>query len=346
MPCGGADASHIVRAVDPLTHIVVGRAVVAAAEPREPAPRGVAWAAGLGALSPDIDSLVAFGGWDRYVRFHEAGTHSVAGAMLMAAATAAVVGSVVRVRGGATRFATLFSAAAAGALSHLILDIACGGRVEPAWPVLGSRVTVPLVAMADPWFIAICVAGLFARWPLRVPMVRVSRAIVAATVVLLAAKALLLVRAAGSSPVPVTLDAIDPRWGSLTDWSIFERTPDEVRAWTISGRGRPPIESISHHRSHTELIRASFALDTVRNFLSVHDFTFPIERRDGGGRSEALWSDLRYCWPTRPNDAAGLRAGESMSCAVWAGGLFEASGRAVTQLVRIGAVVQTRPAPR
>lgn len=333
--------------MDPLTHIVVGRAIVAAAEPHEPPPRGVAWAAGLGALSPDIDSVVAFGGWDRYVRIHEAGTHSLAGAMLMAAATTAVVSGVVRLRGGSTRFATLFSAAAAGALSHLVLDIACGGRVELAWPVLRSRLTVPLVAMADPWFIAMCVIGLLARWPARVPMRRVSRAIVAATVLLLAAKAVLLVRAARSSPVRVTLDAIDPHWGSLTDWSIFERTPDEVRAWTISAGGTPAVESFSHHRTQdTELIRASYALDTVQNFLSVHEFTFPIVRLDGSGRSEALWSDLRYCRATRPDDDAGVRAGESTSCAIWAGGLFEAGGRAVTQLVRIGQVVQKRPAPR
>src|SRR5690242_11644634 len=77
--------------VDPLTHIVVGRAVVAAAD-RDGAPaRGVAWAAVLGALSPDIDSIVALRGWDRYVRIHEAGTHSVAGTVVLAAVTAAVV---------------------------------------------------------------------------------------------------------------------------------------------------------------------------------------------------------------------------------------------------------------
>lgn len=333
--------------MDPLTHIVVGRAVVAAGDRDGPPLRGVAWSAGLGALSPDIDSIVAFGGWDRYVRIHEAGTHSLAGAIVMAAATAWVVGGIVRLRGGTTRTMTLFAAAAAGALSHLILDVACGGRVEPAWPFVRTRITVPLVAMADPWFIAICVAGLAARWPMRVPLGRVSRAIVAATVVLLAAKGALLARAARSSPVPVTLQAIDPHWGSLTDWSIFARTSDEVRAWTISGLGGPARESLSHHRTaDTELIRASYSLDTVQNFLSVHEFTFPIERSETGGRAEALWSDLRYCWPTQQDDAAPFRAGEATSCAVWAGGLFDASGRALMQLVKIGTLVQTRPAPR
>ena len=85
--------------MDPLTHIVVGRAVVAAADRRDGALRGVGWAAILGALSPDIDSAVAFSGWDRYVRIHEIGSHSIAGAFAMACLTAAVVGTAARLRG-------------------------------------------------------------------------------------------------------------------------------------------------------------------------------------------------------------------------------------------------------
>lgn len=330
--------------VDPLTHIVVGRAVIAAVD-RDGCPaRGVAWAAVLGALAPDIDSVVALGGWDRYVRIHEVGTHSVVGAIALAGVTAAVVGAIVRVRGGATRGATLFTAALAGALSHLILDIACGGRLQVGWPIAHSRVTVPLVAMGDPWFIAICGAGLLAWWPGRLPPRRVASAILAAAIALLAAKGIVLSRAVRSSPAPVSMAAIDPHWGSLTEWSIFERTPDAVRAWTISGRGGPAAESFSHRRfDDTPLARASRSLDTVQNFLSVHEFTFPIERPGSDGRAEELWSDLRYCWSTRTDDAAIVRAGESTSCAVWAGGLFDASGRALTQLVTIGELVQRRP---
>src|SRR5713226_85065 len=151
--------------MDPLTHIVIGRAVVAAADGAQRPARGVAAAAILGALSPDIDSAIAFSGWDRYVRIHEIGTHSIGGALFMACLTAVVVRAVVRLRGGETRFVTLFGAATAGAMSHLILDLVCGGRIRLGWPLVQDRVTVPLVAMADPWFIAICVVGLLALWP-------------------------------------------------------------------------------------------------------------------------------------------------------------------------------------
>lgn len=330
--------------MDPLTHIVVGRAIVAVGSHEDRLPRGVAWSAVLGAMAPDVDSVVAFSGWDRYVRVHEFATHSIAGAAAMAALTAAVVGGVVRFRGGGTRFATLFSAATAGALSHLILDIVCGGRLRPGWPIVNSRVTVPLVAMADPWFVAICLAGLLGRWPAGLPWRGVSRAIVAAALLLLASKGAFLARAARSSPAPVSMTAVDPRWGSLTTWSIFERTPDAVRAWTIDGRGGPPSALMAHTvGANTPLVRASRSLETVTNFLSVHEFVFAIERPAADGAAEELWTDLRYCWATQPEDAAMVRAGESMSCAVWAGGLFDAGGRALTQLVKIGELVQTRP---
>ena len=305
----------------------------------------MAWAAVLGALAPDIDSVVALNGWDRYVRVHEAVTHSAAGALATAALMAAIVGGIVRLRGGATKFAALFAAAAAGAFSHLILDIACGGRVQVAWPVVRSRVTMPLVAMADPWFMAICVIGLIALWPVRVPLPRVSRAIVVAMIVLLAVKGVMLARAVRSSPAAISTVALDRAWGSLTDWSIYERTPDAVRAWTVSGLGGPAVAAMSHRRADdTPLARASQSLDTVQNFLSVHEFTFALERPASGGDADESWTDLRYCWPTKAGDAAMVLAGESVSCAVWAGGLFDARGRALMQLVRIGELIQTRPA--
>jgi membrane-bound metal-dependent hydrolase YbcI (DUF457 family) len=346
--------------MDPLTHIVVGRAVVAAADDSPRAVRGVAAAAILGALSPDVDAAIAFSGWDRYVRIHEFGTHSLAGAVAMACLTAVVVGAVGRFRDrrrdrdsqtialhrAMPGFGVLFAAAAAGAMSHLILDLVCGGRIRLGWPLVQDRVTVPLVAMADPWFIAICMVGLLALRPGRRPLRLVSRAIIGASIVFLGVKAALLARALHVSHLNARLPAIEAHWGSLTEWSVFERTDVSVRGWTIGSAGGPAALSMSHALGpDTPLVRASRSLDAVQNFLNVHDFAFPIERPPNGGHTEVVWSDLRYCWPTQPVDAPLVRADGSLSCGVWAGGVFDADGHPLRQVVKIGSVVQTRPAP-
>src|SRR5438105_11827560 len=168
--------------MDPLTHIVVGRSVVATVDRHEPARRGVAWAAILGALSPDVDAALALNGWDRYVRVHEVGTHSILGAFVMACLTATAVHAVSSARRGGPvcaagaegrhvrrplqpGFRALLGAATAGAMSHIVLDVVSGARIRVGWPIVSPVVTLPLVAMADPWLIGICIAGLLALWP-------------------------------------------------------------------------------------------------------------------------------------------------------------------------------------
>jgi membrane-bound metal-dependent hydrolase YbcI (DUF457 family) len=330
--------------MDPLTHIVVGRAVVAAFDGDRPAARGVAAAAILGALAPDIDLGVALFGWDRYLRVHEVGTHSLAGALGIAALTAA--GVRFATRGGLEtrprfRIGTpygLLAAATAGATSHLALDLVSGARIRIGWPLIDQRVSLPFVSMADPWLIGICVAGLLALWPGGRHLRTVARAVLVAATVFLAFKGAQLHRALQMSPLATTtLPAVEAQWGSLTNWSIFERTPTSVRAWAVNSRDRPAVVWLSESVGpDTPLVQASRSLGTVDNFLSVHEFSFPIERGSGDGRTEVLWSDLRYCW--REGDG-------STGCGVWAGGTFSADGGVLTQVVKIGAIVQTRAAP-
>ncbi|HMF95590.1 MAG TPA: metal-dependent hydrolase [Vicinamibacterales bacterium] len=311
--------------MDPLTHVVIGRAVVAAA--REPhRNHAIGSAAILGALSPDIDGAIALTGWDRYVRAHQFGTHSLVGALAMAWVTAFVVGRSAR----AERFAALVCAAAAGALSHVALDLMSGARIAILWPFVDRRVSLPLVAMADPWVIGICIAWLLLLWPARIPLRRASQVVIAATVVFLCFKAAMLGMALrqldGTRHEPSALDA---RWGSLTGWFVFERRPDRVSASVIASRGGPPTFVMTRPlASDTPFVRASRSLDDVQNFLAVHEFAFPAETAAGGGRVSVMWSDLRYCSPTR--------------CDVWVGGTFDANGRPIAQEVRVGSVVQQR----
>lgn len=331
--------------MDPLTHIVVGRAVVAAYDGDGPAARGVAAAAILGALAPDIDIGVALFGWDRYLRIHEVGTHSLAGALATAGLMAAGVrfatlrgGGEPALRPGIGTPYALLAATAAGAISHLGLDLVSGARIRVGWPFVQQRVSLPLVAMADPWLIGICVAGLLAFWPGGTRLRTVARAILIAATAFLAFKGALLHHALRMSPLATTaFPAVEAQWGSLTNWSIFEHTSTAVRAWAVNSRDRPAVVWLSESISpDTPLVKASRSLGTVHNFLSVHEFSFPIESGSGGGRTEVLWSDLRYCW----REGAG-----STRCGVWAGGTFGPDGRVLTQVVKIGAVVQTRPVP-
>jgi len=266
-------------------------------------------------------------------------------------------------------FGVLLAAALAGAMSHIVLDVASGARIRVGWPIVSPVVTLPCVAMADPWLIGISVVGLLALWPGRRHLRTVSRVMIAAAVVFLTIKGALLTRALrASSFTGIPLTAVEAQWGSLTEWQVFERTPAELRAWNASARGGPKTLAMSRTLGpDTPLVRISRSLDAVHNFLAVHDFAFPIERQADYGRTEVLWSDLRYCW----NDEAGpnhlrqgyggppkLRAeaegpalhgaiGEgSLACGVWVGALFGTDTLPLTQLVKVGAVTQTRPVRR
>src|SRR5436190_5895131 len=133
--------------MDPLSHVVIGRALTAALkdEPRR-FGRGVGAAAVLGALSPDVDSLLIPFGWDIYLRAHEIGTHALAGGVLVACASA----GIVRAFTSRSRYLPLAVGATAGAMSHLALDVLSGARIRLAWPFADGRVSIPVMAMADP----------------------------------------------------------------------------------------------------------------------------------------------------------------------------------------------------
>ena len=326
--------------MDPLTHVVVGRAVIAALPDERRLGRGAAAAAVLGALAPDVDVPVALAGWDRYLRVHEIGTHSILGAAIAACAAAAVVRLWGRTgdRPGTDRGQTpmlLVAAALGGAMSHLALDVTSGARIRLGWPIVDLKVAVPLVAMADPWIIGICVVGLLVLWPGGMTMRAAARAVLGLAIGFLCLKGALLERALSVARLePVRPRVIEARWGALTDWYVFDRTPGAVRRWTITSRGGPAMLSLSQPLPpESPLVTASRSLDTVRNFLAVHEFGFANERAASPLRTFVLWTDLRYC-----------EAGPV--CGLWFGGEFGPDARALTQLVKVGEWIQTRPAPR
>jgi membrane-bound metal-dependent hydrolase YbcI (DUF457 family) len=320
--------------MDPLTHVVVGRAIVAVAGREDRQSLALGAAAILGALSPDVDGAVAFSGWDLYLRVHQSGTHSLPGAL----ATAGLAAALVRLFTRRSRYGELLGAAALGAMSHVALDLVSGARIAVGWPLFDRRVSLPLVAMADPWLIGMCVAGVLAWWPGRAPLRTAARLVVIAMSLFLAFKAAMFALAIRRTDAPVAgPSAIEARWGSLTEWLVYERTPEAIRSRGISSSGAPTVLVMSKPVGPgSPLVDASRALDTVQNFVAVHEFAFPVVAPADQGRTSVLWTDLRYCGPA-PDGSIG--------CGVWAGGVFDRDGRALTQEVKVGPLVQTRRPP-
>jgi hypothetical protein len=193
--------------------------------------------------------------------------------------------------------------------------------------------------MADPWLIGVCTAGLLALWSGRANLRAAARLVVIAVSLFLAFKAAMFALAIRRTDTQLTgPGATEARWGSLTEWFVYERTADAVRSTRISSSGAPTVVVMSEPVvSGAPLVDASRALDTVRNFLAVHEFAFPIVQPEDGERISVLWSDLRYC--ARPSTQGAI------ACGVWAGGVFDRHGRALTQEVKVGPLVQTRRPP-
>ena len=145
--------------MDPVSHVLFARTLIALDRHRRLGSRAIA-ACALGALAPDVDAVLIASGWDVYLRFHQIGSHSVLGSLAIASAAAALVHVVTR----SGRYAPLMLASSIGALSHLAFDVVSGGTLAAGWPLFQARVRVPLVAMADPWLVAVCIAGAVALW--------------------------------------------------------------------------------------------------------------------------------------------------------------------------------------
>ena len=348
--------------MDPVSHVILARTVVAAFDKPDGSRfgRGVGAAAMLGGLSPDADSVLMPAGWDIYLRFHEIGTHSLFGALLIGCGAGALIRAFVRGSrnpanaGSHTHMSNpaeagsrishiggLAAAASLGAVSHLALDAVSGARLGLAWPIANARATLPLVAMADPWLIGLLTAGAAGLWLGRRQLPR------AAVMVLLAATAFLGIKGLAYARVRQTVSnderfaagtarAFDARWGSWSTWNVFEKDPHALRAWRVNGMtGTSELVLSWPVQSESADVAASRSLDTVRNFLSVHDLAFAEDQQDQGRRA-VLWSDVRYCSQAVP-------AAAHIDCALWFGGILDADGRPLTQVVRVGEWTQTRP---
>jgi membrane-bound metal-dependent hydrolase YbcI (DUF457 family) len=346
--------------MDPVSHVVLGRTIATAGGLLTKSGRAAGIATALGALSPDADVALMPVGWDIYLRVHEVGTHSIAGAIVTGLGSAAVVRLFAR----RTAFLTLAGCAIAGALSHLVADVAAGARLRPLWPAVDAVVSLPLVAMGDPWTLAIIVGGALAA--------RVwgggrgaAWSLLGVLAVFLALKGALLAmavaRADFATPPGWTLGHVaEAQWGTLTTWRVFDETAEGVRARLIDARRDAVIVFVQPRAPRSNLLDASAAMSTVRNFRSVHATPFAIQLEEDG-RTAVLWSDARYCRHAsraappaqrRARQDRGLEAGDRrrivtpgsilVECALWFGGVFDDRGRPLVEQMRVGSWVQRR----
>jgi membrane-bound metal-dependent hydrolase YbcI (DUF457 family) len=346
--------------MDPVSHVAFSYTLIGVlrSDRRRDGPlRGCVAAAVLGSLCPDLDAALMPFGWDRYLRVHEVGTHTIAGALTCALVTAGVVRAFAR----QTRYAWLALSAGLGTASHLLLDLLSSARLRPAWPFVDTAVSVPLVAMADPWLFSICVCGPVALWGAGRSRGRhAGVAVLAVMAVFLVSKASLGIlafsnyrRASDRSSEIVLAQAIEAKWASLNTWYVFDRTANRVRTWSASAdSGAHEVWSwpIGPDTTH---VSGSRSLSTVRNFRRAHDLEFAVTLPQGDGRVLVLWSDIRFCWDPTVPEALALEpivqsptGDRRIACGLWFGGELDADGRARLEVVKVGGFTQTRAPAR
>jgi membrane-bound metal-dependent hydrolase YbcI (DUF457 family) len=336
--------------VDVVSHLAFGRALVALVHSRpaapDPAPpltrRALTAAIVVGAIAPDMDAVLMPFGWDRYLVWHERGTHTLFGILIVGALLASLLRFVIQPmlkRRPRTPWRLLWLAAIVGCASHLLLDAVCGGSLHPLWPVTDARLSFSLVGMADPLLalpllLFVIIAAIWRRQAFALAM-----ALLVVMIGVLAMKAISrhIALRAYERDVPRVAIAdrtIEARWASVGEWFVYDRLGPVVRAWEVDARsGRTQlylqrdIRPAAH--DHDALIEASLRLDTVRRARSLFEFNFPevITREDG--TFDVLWSDIRFC--------------RTSACDLRFGGRFDREGRALEQVVLIGTVRQTRP---
>ena len=343
--------------MDPLSHTTFALTLVRALgseQARGGLPvRGAIAAAVLGALSPDIDAAIMPFGWDRYLRVHEIGTHTLVGIVVCGLLTAVVTSLVVRpaATNRRTRDLGVFAMCASiGAASHVLLDLLSSARLKPGWPFVDTVASLPVVAMADPWMLGLCViaalAVRFAGRPRNAAILAVT--LIAMFVSIKATLGFVAISrydvASASIENPVLARVIEAEWGQMLRWRVADATRTQLRVWSTSTTQSPRLELSWTRTPESELVTRSRSFSTVRNFLATHDLVFSTvihpsppdtTRTDTAraGPATVLWSDIRFCW--KPAEA-------SIACALWMGGEIGADGQLQREIIRIGDFTQTR----
>ena len=330
--------------MDPVTHAAIAR--MAASVGRSDISRGTALLAIAGGLTPDLDAIFMPVGWDVYLRVHETGTHSLAGAVILATVLVAAWRPFTSVAVG-----RLFAVALTGVASHVALDVLSGASIRLASPLAAWRTNLGLIGMADPWLAGPVAIALLAVMATRLRIDTVAPYVLAFAAALMAGKAISRRSALaqyGAVADPAAVEHLaQAQWASLTRWWIYERTPLRVRAWTVDVRtGVAAMALEMPVASSHDLAAGEHDLAPVRNALVLYDLPVRVTTAVGT-RTVVFWSDLRFCFtPSRddgPVPGSHLRpTAEPIACGVWFGGELDRDGRVVRQFVTVGEHLQMR----
>jgi hypothetical protein len=235
------------------------------------------------------------------------------------------------------RYSPLVLPAIVGAFSHVVGDLLSGGSIRLGWPIFDTRVSsIGVVSMGEPIVVMGFAIGALGMWLWKARREQVAVSILSLFTVLIVEKSIVRERAElAYRRHPAYREAagaylVEPIWGSMTRWRLFDRTRTTARAWTIDVAGHvEPDAQVPLAVGDEALIAASLEWDTVRNFRRAHDFAFAVATPE-----RVEWSDPRYCRPTV--------AGSVPACEVWAGGEFGSPPTLRRLVVRTGRLVQTR----
>ena len=317
--------------MDPVSHVLFGR-TVALTVCQRPALTGVTAALVLGSIVPDADAALTVGGFDRYLRAHASGTHSLVGTVVEAVILAVVLRRLVT----GSRLLPLLVASWVGIIGHVFWDLADGSDIALFRPFSDVVLGWHLVAMGDPIVLMTLAAAIILawRWPAH------GRRHAAAALVLMAgllafkqttqervrARYRASVARHGTGPIGIT-----PERGRLFTWTLYERDVDRVRAWRIDERLGTVILAFEYRdAADAPAVMLSRELPVVREFLGLAKLPFVRMERDGP-RWLVLWSDVRSC---------SIRG-----CDLSFGAAFDTHMSPLYQLIRIGGFNLQRALP-
>ena len=371
--------------MDAVSHLIFGRALAAIA-PR-PAPgashaaatRGLTAATVIASIVPDADAVLMPFGWDRYLLWHQRGTHSligtVADAIVLAIALRLLLGMWPRAprdqrsalpdgegvnslspmpgRGqgeghAPARLTHLVLAAWLGCLGHVLIDLISGGTIRLFAPFSIAPYGMPWMAMADPLIAVPLAIFLLAswRWPGRERVARFAWITLIALTALVGVKELsrraaidAYARASVGQP-DIQSPAIESAWASFTRWFAFDRIASTAPA-------QLRVFEIDAWRGTVRPL-FSRAVSSGRETDALIEASAHLETvRHLHQLFDLTFAEVR---PHGTNDGlvdvlwSDIRFCWPADCALWFGGTFDPSTGALReQVVLVGSLRQTRP---